>query len=503
MSEPNDFELNPAPADTPEPEAPPFADAEAPFCPAPAQPEPPPADDAPTAPDPQTPSAPDVQTPPDPDTDPAPEAPEGPPELDQEAVPGLSDALPYARMYLPESAPLTTPVRRRLKPGLILLGVLLVVAALVIWLVRTIHITVQTDNTGSSVTFSTRDPAEVPSLDEIFDPDAAPADNSPTVATVRAGSGASLALLPPSNGPTLSYQEIYQKVIPSVVSITCTKTGGSGSGTGILMTADGYIITNYHVIASSREINVLTHGEVTYPAALVGGDESSDLAVLKIDATGLTPAEFGASDELLVGDPVLAIGDPLGVELRGTMTDGIISAINRDMDMGDRSMTLIQTNAALNAGNSGGPLVDLHGRVIGINTMKLQSYYTTVEGLGFAIPLSAAKPIVDELLEKGYVSGRPSIGIIGGDVPEYVATFYNLPAGVYIQSVSPNSDAARQGLQSGDIIIAADGQPIASMDELNAIKFLHAAGDTIQLTVFRNGETFDVGLTLMDAALVN
>ena len=206
----------------------------------------------------------------------------------------------------------------------------------------------------------------------------------------------------------LSLQRIYEKMSPSVVSIIATLKNGTATGTGIIMSESGYIITNHHVIEGAGQLSVLTHDDQQYPAELIGSDTISDLAVLRIEADGLTAAEFGDSGSLRVGDSVVAIGDPLGIQLRGTMTSGIISAINRDLTVEDRKMTLIQTDAALNSGNSGGPLINCYGQVIGINTMKMGSYYagTSVEGLGFAIPISVAKPIIDELLENGYAGVR-------------------------------------------------------------------------------------------------
>ena len=255
----------------------------------------------------------------------------------------------------------------------------------------------------------------------------------------------------------LSLQDIYSTVIDSVVSISSMTSSGTSSGTGIIMSPDGYVITNHHVITGALVISVLTNDNQEYEAALVGSDEMSDLAVLKIDARGLQAAEFGDSSKLRVGDSVVAIGDPLGVQLRGTMTNGIISAINRDLTVGDRTMTLIQTNAALNNGNSGGPLINCYGQVIGINTVKMSSYYTataSVEGLGFAIPISVAKPIIDELIENGYVAGRPAIGISGDSLPSYYRTYYRLPDGVYVTSVNEGSDAKAKGIREGDIVTA-------------------------------------------------
>ena len=301
----------------------------------------------------------------------------------------------------------------------------------------------------------------------------------------------------------LSLQRIYEKMSPSVVSIIATLKNGTATGTGIIMSESGYIITNHHVIEGAGQLSVLTHDDQQYPAELIGSDTISDLAVLRIEADGLTAAEFGDSDSLRVGDSVVAIGDPLGIQLRGTMTSGIISAINRDLTVEDRKMTLIQTDAALNSGNSGGPLINCYGQVIGINTMKMGSYYagTSVEGLGFAIPISVAKPIIDELLENGYVAGRPAIGISGESMPEYARLYYRLPKGVYITYVSETSDAYVKGIRENDIITAVNGIAVTSIDEVNAVKNQYMAGDQITLTVYRDGSYYDVAVKLMDQAL--
>ena len=299
----------------------------------------------------------------------------------------------------------------------------------------------------------------------------------------------------------LSLQEIYTAVIDSVVSISSATSGGTATGTGILMSSDGYIITNHHVIKGAAVILVLDNSGNQYEAQIVGSDETSDLAVLKVEATGLKPAEFGNSAVLRVGDSVVAIGDPLGTQLRGTMTNGIISAINRDLTVNDRKMTLIQTNAALNNGNSGGPLINCYGQVIGINTIKMSSYYSSsasVEGLGFAIPINSAKPIIDELIEKGYVSGRPAIGISSDTLPIAFRIYYNLPSGVYVASVSPGSDAAAKGIAKGDIITAINGTEVSTLDELNTVKNQFVAGDTVTLTVYRSGQYYDVDVRLVD-----
>ena len=307
--------------------------------------------------------------------------------------------------------------------------------------------------------------------------------------------------IPSSQADALSLQEIYAKVYPSVASISCVMDNGTGSGTGIVMSADGYVITNYHVIEGAKRIYVLIGDDDQYVASLVGGDEATDLAVLKVESDDLQPAEFGDSDALRVGDTVVAIGDPLGAELRGTMTDGIVSAINRDLNLDGRQMTLIQTNAALNSGNSGGPLINCYGQVIGINTMKMSSYSSTsatVEGLGFAIPINSAKIILDELMEQGYVSGRPALGVEAETLDIRAQFFYQLPSGVIVTAVLPESDAAEKGLEEDDVIVAVNDIRITSLEDLVGVKNDLQAGDTVTLTIYREGKYYYVEVVLMD-----
>lgn len=316
------------------------------------------------------------------------------------------------------------------------------------------------------------------------------------------GTGTQLVITK-SNGEELSLQDIYKKVIPSVVSITAMGDDSTATGTGIVMSEDGYIITNYHVVNDARAVSVLLTDGQEYYAAAVGGDEISDIMVLKIEANNLTPAEFGNSDTAQVGDTVVAIGDPLGQELRGTMTDGIICGIQRDISVEDRTMTLMQTNAALNSGNSGGPLVNMEGQVIGINTMKITSNYTAVEGIGFAIPISSAKAIVDELVEKGYVAGRPAFGFTVEVLDPRIAAYFELPGRLCIQSVEIRSDAYQKGIRQGDIITAIEGTPVSNADEFNLVKNNYVAGDELVLTIFRSGSTYEVPVKLMDRAELN
>jgi len=299
----------------------------------------------------------------------------------------------------------------------------------------------------------------------------------------------------------LSLQEIYQDNIASVVSISCRLPGGSSSGTGVVLTADGFLVTNAHVVEEALEVAVLLTDGRQFSAQVVGSDSISDLAVLRIDAQDLTAAVFGDSEQVRVGDSVVAIGDPLGIELRGTMTDGIISAINRDVEMDGRVMSLLQTNAALNSGNSGGPLIDCYGRVIGINTMKIGDFMSRagVEGLGFAIPSATVKTIVDQLISQGYVSGRPTLGIRGESLSAFYQHYYMLPPGLYITHVEPDSAAAQAGIEEGDILLTLDATPITGPEDLDRFLYSCQVGDTVTVTVYRAGKQGSVKLTLTEA----
>lgn len=299
----------------------------------------------------------------------------------------------------------------------------------------------------------------------------------------------------------MSLQDIYQHCIDSVVSVICTSRGGSSSGTGVVLTEHGYLVTNYHVIEKASEITVQLSDGQMFSAGVVGCDPATDLAVLFIDGAELIPAEFGDSDSLRVGDSVVAIGDPLGVKLRGTMTTGIVSAINRNVGINGRSLNLIQTDAALNSGNSGGPLINCFGQVIGINTMKVGAFADSagVEGIGFAIPSATVKDIVDQIIAQGYVSGRPSLGITGERISIFYQRYYRLPAGLLVTEVAPGSEAERQGLLSGDILVSLDGREVYSMEELTTMLYNYSAGDKVELVIWRNGETYTAEATLAEA----
>ena len=350
----------------------------------------------------------------------------------------------------------------------------------------------------------------------------------------------------------LSTQEIYKKVIPSVVGVSSTfqyetpsqqygglfgyfygddgsqgdgsqgdgsQGGGNiqnatGTGTGIIISEDGYLMTNAHVICDdqygcAKEVSVLMSDEKEYPAAIVGYDAQTDIAVLKVDAAGLTAAEIGDSSSVQVGDAAIAIGNPLGFDLFGTLTVGYISGIDREIAADDTIMNLIQTDAAINSGNSGGPLINDCGQIIGINSMKLSTTYSSssasIEGLGFAIPINEAKKIVDDLMTNGHVTGRPQLGITCRNVSsassqqpqEKGSSPIN---GVLVNEVTAGGSAEKAGVQANDVIVGADGKAVETVEELNQIKNKFNAGDTLSLTIIRDNKYCKIDVVLEEAA---
>ena len=296
-------------------------------------------------------------------------------------------------------------------------------------------------------------------------------------------------------------EDIYKKVNPSVVSVISTTSEGTGSGSGVIMSKDGYIITNNHVVDGAQSVSVQLSDGTSLDAEIIGTDEQTDLAVIKVTPTSdLTAAEFGDSDELEPGEYAYAIGSPGGVQFANTITGGRISAINRDLTVNDRVMTLIQTDASINNGNSGGALINKYGQVVGITSAKLSGNAfgsATVEGMGFAIPINTAKDIVDELIQNGYVSGRPSIGITGQNVESADGKV----SGVQVYSIDSRAKAASEGLQVGDVITAVDGTPTPDMDKVNELKQDKKAGDKLTLSVYRisTGKTLNITITLTDS----
>lgn len=309
-----------------------------------------------------------------------------------------------------------------------------------------------------------------------------------------------------------------QKALPSMVSISVEydvnymgmKKAVAGSGSGVILSEDGYILTNNHVISSAdsssfyqvsdaKSIKVKIYGDDTeYSAEIIGTDSQTDLAVLKIDKTGLTPAELGDSSSVQIGEFVLAIGNPYNLDY--SVTAGIISALNREMTVENTTYNVIQADCAINSGNSGGALVNSEGKVIGINTLKLNG--TGVEGMGFAIPIDSAKPIFEQLISTGKVA-RPYIGLTGRDLTEQTAKANNLVEGVYVVSVEPFCAAEKAGIKAGDVIVGIDGTSIKTMDELNNIKNQHQIGDEVTLKINRNGKEMDMKVTLQEQPSAN
>ena len=342
-------------------------------------------------------------------------------------------------------------------------------------------------------------------------------------ATVQTSSGTTSNLISLSN---YSNTAVFaaNKILPSIVGIEVSYTTTSNSffsfgtpqtstatatGSGIIISEDGYILTNNHVVDTSSsssysyydisdatsvkvKLNSATYGDdATFDAKIVGKDSQTDLAVLKIDKTGLTAAEFADSDQAVVGEFVMAVGSPLGLDT--TVTQGIISAVNREVESDGTKYVCIQTDAAINSGNSGGALVNSDGKVIGVNTLKLSG--SGVEGIGFAIPINSTLDVTSQLIDHNKVL-RPYIGISGINLDESTAKKYNLTVGVYVKTVQNFSPAEKAGLQSGDVIVKADDKDITTMDELNEIKNSHKIGDTMKLKINRNGEEKDITITL-------
>ena len=295
-------------------------------------------------------------------------------------------------------------------------------------------------------------------------------------------------------GNELTVPQIIAKARPSVVAISTVSGWSTGTGSGVIMTEDGTIMTNAHVVSGAQSITVRVMDGTEYEATLLGVDEKTDLAVIKIDATGLTPAEFGDSSSIVQGEIAVAIGNPLGLAFEGSVTQGIISAVSREIEVDGRTMTYIQTDAAINPGNSGGALVNGSGQVIGINSVKVSS--SDVEGLGFAIPISVALPIAEQLTTYGYVTGRPSIGIGGEDVTDYMVYYYRIPRGVLVGLVTPDSGAEAGGVEVGDVIVGLNGVSVSNMDELTNEKDKFSPGDTVTLTVYRSGEYVELDVVL-------
>ncbi len=445
----------------------------------------------------------------------APSAEAEPQAPESETVAPEATAAPY---YQPKGSapyiamppnPQTPAHRRRGRIALIVCGVV-ILAALSFALGRLGSIDVRINSFGNERaeraepwTLLPEEEAELPdSVEEYFESYFSGTDDI-LIPSTTAREGLQLPL-ERTQGAELSLQEIYQKLNPAVVGIVTYLDDEEYSwGTGVLFTADGYLITNAHVLAGSEAALVRCHDGKEYEAELIGSDDATDLAVLKIDGKNLPFATFADSADCRVGDEVVAIGNPLGENYSGTMTNGIISAIDRHVSNNGYDMTLLQTNAALNEGNSGGPLINRHGQIIGITNMKIMySYYATVEGIGFAIPSAVVREVVDQLLAHGHVLGKPALGIVAGAVSAEAMQGYDMPQGVYVTEVHKNSDAHAQGLRAGDVITKVNGTPVTTVSEVNALKEGLSVGDSITVEVFRNGDLFELSFELVDSSTV-
>ena len=309
------------------------------------------------------------------------------------------------------------------------------------------------------------------------------------------------------DGQTLmSPAEVYASTVNSVVSINCSavstnifgqQTESASSGSGFIYTADGYIVTNQHVVANASSINVTLYNGDTYPATLVGSDSDYDVAVLKIDAKDLPAVTLGSSTDVNVGDTVMAIGNPLG-ELTFSMSQGIVSCVNRAINVEGTPFTMIQVDASINPGNSGGPLMNLYGEVVGIVSAKYSSYAnTTVEGLGFAIPINDVQSIIKDIMENGSVGNKAYMAITAGTMTQQMAAQYKINAteGVFVYSVEDDGAGDKAGLKLGDVITKLNDTQITSMEDLSAAKKGFKAGDTVTLTVLRDGKEITTQLT--------
>ena len=316
-----------------------------------------------------------------------------------------------------------------------------------------------------------------------------------TMDTWPTGLGVKLEV-PRQHGEALTPQEVYRKVNPSVVQVAVEVGRQMSLGTGVIFTEDGYILTNYHVVEGGSDCYVVLDTGASYQALYVAGDPVSDLAVLKVDGQELPAAEFGESDFLVVGDPVYAIGNPLGYELWGTMTDGIVSAVDREVWVHDRSMTLIQTNAALNTGNSGGPLINQYGQVVGLNVIKMISSGENVEGLGFAIPSATMDRVVDDLLAVGEPLPQPLLGL---SVRLEATQLSNTERGLEVVELAEGGAAQRAGVRVGDYVLSAGGQPLEKSKDLLWVRRQLRVGDELPMTLWRAGETVEVTLSLRES----
>jgi serine protease Do len=440
-----------------------------------------------------------------------------PPQYPQGAYPVQPMAYPYYGGNAPGyAAPQPPPERRRMsrsvKVFLWILGVLTVLALVVFGVYLALA-----PNSGQSSgpLFGYDDPfdgewdadPEIPP-ESSEEPEDEEEPERPQVDVTPNTEGIQIQERPAGN--VLDAETVYHQVVPSTVTVAAelTREGqtGESTGTGIIATSDGYIITNSHVVLNSKStlVKVTTYDGQEYDAVVVGVDRTTDLAVLKTNDHGFTPAQFGNASELSVGEWVMAIGNPGGERFSSSLTRGIISGLDREVGKySENGMTYIQTDAAINPGNSGGPLVNMYGQVVGINSSKIitEGY----EGMGFAIPVSSAQPIINELLAGGYIKGRTRLGIMCREISSAMSQIYGLPRGLQITEITEDSGFAGSGAQEGDVIIELDGQRVESLRDVSNLLLRYEPGDKVKVTLYRpgnnlmtGGEEVEVEITLLE-----
>ena len=370
---------------------------------------------------------------------------------------------------------------------------------------------------GSSLIFSSGEEAELPGPDvtfpeseedlpddiqEFFENFYITEDRKGEIRVPRAEEIPEFTLRFSEPGGELTLQELYRECADSIVSITGYTDGTEGYywGSGIVLSEEGLILTNTHLIEDCDSATVTLTDDRSFDALLVGADAMSDIAVLKIDADGLKPASFGDSAKLQVGDRVAAIGNPIGAEFHLTLTEGIVSGMDRGVGQYGRNITAIQNTAAINEGSSGGALFNMYGQVVGVTNMKMSAPIgeVTIEGMSLAVPTSLAHTVIDDLIRDGEVRGRTALGITVGPIPQMAVSRYEIPDGLYVTAVSAHSDAEAKGIRKGDILTALNGEALLSTDQIYEAKSDLRVGDTLHFTVWRDGETFDLDIALVD-----
>lgn len=334
--------------------------------------------------------------------------------------------------------------------------------------------------------------------DDRFWSDVSDEESQPCTIPLYEGTDTAEMILLPLGGKVLTPQQVYQTVNPAVVTVLGYASDGQSVGTGILFSENGFLLTNAHVIDGCTAAVVVLASGYTFDATMVGYDYDEDLAVLKIESDGqpFPVAVFGNSDELWVGEPAYAIGNPLGVDLRGTFTSGMISGLSREIDLGGITLSLLQTDAALNSGNSGGPLINKYGQVIGINTAKMQSRYSSVEGIGLAIPTADAQEKINALILYGEIPPTPTIGITIAPMETLTEDGH---LGLEVWEVTPGGAGDLAGILPGDVVVRADGKELLVNQDLLDARNLHEIGETIELEICRDGEHFTAQLTLQSS----